>query len=393
MPLIDLPTEMVYHLLDFLDAPEILFSFRLVCRRFYSIVENYDRVRIELDPRTSRNSSQRLCRIVQPSSVISLILSKSYFNPEPIDRFVRSASIDEFHRLRSLVMWDVGEENLRLLISPLVRVSMLSAVTLGTSYIEEWSNKTTINLLISSLIALGSLRQLTLDIDGRDIDAILWPDHSTIEELTLRCCSYRQFCWIIDRSPNLRAFVLNDSWMRDIIPSIRPTTSGRSLTSLTLKKIDIPMIDLEFFLSLQPGLISLTMTTKNDVSWQTFRHLIQWETFLRSTLPHLQKLSLSLSNKSSRFKNVESILLPLSTAFWLEEKRWFFTCQYTESSSFKQVQLSPVTSSAVSFPDYLHHANISYAITSMRANQSTRMCTARVDLTRLINTIIENKVR
>ena len=270
---------------------------------------------------------------------------------------------------------------------------MLSAVTLGTSYSEDWSDKTAINLLLSSLIALGSRRQLTLDIDDRNSDAILWPDHSTIEELTLRCCSYRQFCRNFDRSPNLRTLVLNDSLMRDIILSIRPTAMDQSLTSLTLEKIDIPKIDLEFFLSLQPGLISLAMTTKNDVSCQTFQHLIQWETFLRSTLPHLQKLSLSLSNRSSPFENVESVLLPLSTAFWLEEKRWFFTCQHTESSSFKLVQLSPFTSSTVSFPDYLHRANLSYAITSMRANHSTRVLTARRDFTWLINRIIESKVR
>ena len=151
------------------------------------------------------------------------------------------------------------------------------------------------------------------------------------------------------------------------------------------------MTDLEFFLSLHPRLISLKLTTKRDVPWEHLEHFTRWETFLCSILPHLQKLNLSVSSPTSKFRCIESILSPLCSTFWLEEKQWFFTCQYTEVFGFKHVQLSSFTSSSPSFPDGLDRADISYAITTRRVNNSPRIWTARIDLTRLINTIIEKK--
>ena len=390
MWLADLPTELIYHLFRFLNAEDILLSFRLVSRRFYLLAESHDRLRIELTHLTSSSNAGRLCRLLQPSSVISLDWNEFAFDRNKVTEcFVRSARLDQFHQLRSMTLRNMNEQSVRMLISPLIGVSMLSSVIIGTNYFTIWRDEKTISVL-SSLIALDSLRQLTLDIYHQAIDKLIWPDQSSLEELTLRSCTYRQFCEIFDRSPSLHTFVVNESSMSDIDQRVRPTTD-RSLTSLTLKKIALPMTDLEFFLSLHPRLISLTLTTKQDVSWEHLKHFTGWGTFLCSILPHLQKLNLSVSSTTPKFRNVESILSPLCSTFWLEEKQWFFTCQCTEAFNFKQVQLSSFTSSSPSFPDVLDCADISYAITTRRANNSTRMWSARIDLTRLINTIIEKK--
>ncbi|CAM2725398.1 unnamed protein product [Rotaria socialis] len=384
----DLPVELIYPILDFLHAEDILFTFRLVCRQFYRIVENYDRLKIQLRRQTSKAVIQRLCRVVRPKNVTSLLFEKSHLNPDNIECFFQSAAIDQFNRLRSLTLNNIETDDLERFVTPL---STLTSVTVNMKA-NSGRRYYIVVPCLTRIINLENIRQLTLDINSRVINAISWPKNCTIEQLTLRCCSYRQFCNIFDRSSNLKDFILDDNFTGDLDSSIRPKTC-RSLTSLTLKEIDLPMEELEFFLSLHPRLISLTLTTEQNVSWNTFQHFSRWEKFLQSTLPLLKNFNFSMSNQCDQFENVESILSPLCTSFWLETKRWFFTCQYTEGSSFKTIQLYSSAYSTAQFPDSLNRANLSYAITTMSSGNQpnrSRMWSARVNLDWMINAIITN---
>ena len=203
MSLADLPTELICHLFGFLNAGDILLSVRLVSRRFYVLAESYDRLRIELTHLTSNNNAYRLCRLLEPSSVVSLDWNLFAFGrTKDTEGFVRSARLDQFHQLRSVTLCNMNEESVQIVISTLILLATLSSVTIGTDYFTIWRDEKTISLL-SSLIALESLRQLTLDIYHQEIGNLIWPEQSSVEELTLRCCTYRQFCKIFDRSPNL----------------------------------------------------------------------------------------------------------------------------------------------------------------------------------------------
>ncbi|CAF3943490.1 unnamed protein product [Rotaria magnacalcarata] len=391
MAMTDLPVELIYPILDLLNAEDILFAFRLVCRQFYRIVENYDRLKIQLRWHTSKATIQRLCRIVRPKNVTSLLFEKYSLNSGNIECLFQSAAIDQFNRLRSLTLDNIETDDLERFVTPLSTNSTLTSVTVCMRANSRRRYYTAVSYW-KRIIMLANIRQLTLDIDSKAINAISWPKDCTIERLTLRGCSYRQFCNIFDRSPNLKDFILNDNFTGDLDSSIRPETC-RSLTSLTLKEIDLPTEDLEFFLSLHPCLISLTLTTQENVSRNTFQHFSRWEKFLQSTLPLLKNFNFSMSNQCNQFENVESILSPLCTSFWLEKKHWFFTCQYTEGSSVKTIKLYSSTYSTAQFPDSLNDDNLSYAITTMRSgNQSnrSRMWSARVNLTWMINAIIAN---
>lgn len=395
MSITNLPVEVLFNILDLLNAEDILFSFRLVCRRFHTVAESYDQLRVQLTYRTFKTDIQRLCHIIRPENVIALTLERSHFNDDTTECFFQSAVIHQLNRLRSLTLWNIQGSDLRIMTTPLLMFSILTSVTVNMNRNREWNNDAV--RLLQSVIALSSIRQLTLDTNSQIINAISWPNHCAVEKLTLQRCSYRQFCNIFDQSPNLQVFVLNDSLMKDVNRTIRPAIC-RSLTSLTLKKVDMSADSLEFFLSLQPCLIFLILTMKKSVSWETFRYFCQWENSLRSTLPFLKQLNFSISYQCYNVenKNVECILSPLCTSFWLEEKHWFFTCQYTESFSYKVIQLCPSTYSTTQFPDNLNHANISYAITTMKNDNQpngNRMWNARVDLTWMMNAIIENKVR
>jgi hypothetical protein len=52
-----------------------------------------------------------------------------------------------------------------------------------------------------------------------------------------------------------------------------------------------------------------------------------WEQFIQIYLPHLNKFYF-YEKKYFRQTDVESLIAPFQTPFWIENKRWFITCEY-----------------------------------------------------------------
>ena len=64
-----LPVELVYHILGDLDAETIFFSFRKVCKLFYTIVNTYNRYELDLSS-ISKIDFHRVCRVIRPENII-----------------------------------------------------------------------------------------------------------------------------------------------------------------------------------------------------------------------------------------------------------------------------------------------------------------------------------
>ena len=80
--LLTLPVEVLYHILDKLNIKDILFSFRHVCKKFYSITSIYNRLMLKLSNHSSETPIHRLYRILSPENVGTVTLRKSYLNNE-----------------------------------------------------------------------------------------------------------------------------------------------------------------------------------------------------------------------------------------------------------------------------------------------------------------------
>jgi hypothetical protein len=78
--LLTLPVEILHRILDQLDIQDILFSFRRVCKTFYSIINIYNRLTLKLSNHSSETRIHCLYRILSPSNVGTLILQKCYSN-------------------------------------------------------------------------------------------------------------------------------------------------------------------------------------------------------------------------------------------------------------------------------------------------------------------------
>ncbi|CAF4039103.1 unnamed protein product, partial [Rotaria sp. Silwood1] len=96
---------LIHKIFDNLNAETILFTMRCVCKRFYDIVNAYNRY--ELDFRyISKSDLPLLARIIDPKNIISLTLSNETKRFKQHRLFLQHFHIDQFIRLRSLSLFD-----------------------------------------------------------------------------------------------------------------------------------------------------------------------------------------------------------------------------------------------------------------------------------------------
>lgn len=242
--LLALPIELLHRILDNLDIRSIIFSFRAVCKTFYSIANNYQRLKLELSNHSTNDPFDRLYRIISLENIGTLVLQKCYVNNElnNIDRFFSFGGIHRFTRLLSVELESIDENDLCTIMCHLVTLSTLKSLKIFDRRIYKYDT----NVLLSAIIALRSLRQLHLNVSSRIIDEISWPMHSTFRELTLRKCSYKQWCHILYRSSNLRVASTANFDMNNI-QQIAISTPYSQLTSLTLTDIRFPIDQLEIY--------------------------------------------------------------------------------------------------------------------------------------------------
>jgi hypothetical protein len=101
--LLDLPVEIVHYICDYLDILVIRRSFRYVCKQLYAIISTYDRYKLNI---TSMSVSElrSISHLIQPTSIISLILSNEYMSANKFELFRSNFDIRGFIRLHSLTL-------------------------------------------------------------------------------------------------------------------------------------------------------------------------------------------------------------------------------------------------------------------------------------------------
>lgn len=387
-----LPTEIFHRIFDQLDTKDIHFSCRFVCKRFYAMANSYDRLKIELTYQASKSKIRQIFRMVQPENIVQLTVQNSYFHSNVVESFLSCIYLHRLTRIRSMTLCDIGNYNLQTLITPLLTSSTLTSVTVRINMLNIWSNG--LVSVFEQIISLPNIRCLTLDIPINIIEQLTWPSSNTLETLKLRACSYEQLCSIFDKSLNLQTLTLSKDALQDTVTTLRPI-SFQSLTSLKLERVQMSINELEFFLSLQPSLISLFLTIKSLCSWEFFEQFSHWEAFIRNTLPKLKKFDFYVCTEVAKYPSIESILLPFCTPFWLQEKRWFVSCQCTNHFWRKTLAIYSSTYQIKEFPDNINACQMSYAITT--ANYENRMnrnimWSARINLSQMISAINRNKV-
>jgi hypothetical protein len=108
--------------------------------------------------------------------------------------------------------------------------------------------------------------------------------------------------------------------------SLINTNHYRQLKSLTLEDNRMDVFKLEQFLSLTPALIYLKV-----IGMAYLIDSYRWEKILRIKLPSLDRFEfffMSWKNVNYNFSDIQSLIRPFQTSFWLENKQWMVNCDY-----------------------------------------------------------------
>jgi hypothetical protein len=163
---------------------------------------------------TGNSSFKAISRLIQSSNVISLTLSGDRANQECMEFFLKNFNISEFTRLRLLTLSKVNKIVMHQILQHVTTDSLVSL----TVDISGLPNETIFSIIFS-VVVQTNLRKLYLNNLDYTTNAISWPDQNTLEQLTIRDCTYQGYCTILCHSHRLRTLVI-----RKYIKSIADVT-------------------------------------------------------------------------------------------------------------------------------------------------------------------------
>ncbi|CAF1197551.1 unnamed protein product [Adineta ricciae] len=317
----NLPVELLYHILNYLDTNTILLSFRYVCSRFYLLSNVYNQYQLNFYSCTKYNF-YRFARIINPVHIVSLVLSDDDRTPGQINLFLSLFHLNQFHALRSLTLLEIEDSNLNLILNDLSSLALRS-LTIQSRTFFTWTNQTL--ACLSPVLEQSSLKQFTLSIWCFEIYDFIWPNQCHIEHVHIsNRITFEQYCTILERCLSLRTFIIKDVLWNDT--NTINVKHYRQLKSLTLEDNRMDIFKLEQFLSLTPSLTYLKV-----IGMAYLMDSYRWEKILRTKLPLLENFEFffqSWKDISYDFSDIESLIRPFQTSFWLENKRWIVNCDY-----------------------------------------------------------------
>lgn len=270
-----LPVEILYRILDTVDTKTIFLSFRYVCKRFYAIINNQNRYKLDFRYISKPNFYQ-VCHFICPENVIELILSNGNETVDQIDLFLSIFDIHLFTRLTSITLFQINQLQLITFLNDIITCPIVS---LTLEYQDEpILTTTTTDLLSSTIEKLRILRKFKFLIKNFQKNKIQWPINCPIKHLTLNCCTLNLFLTLLQDLLHLQTLVLYDLDMTEILlPSSFKIIS--SLKSLSIEQSVIDINKIQYFLSLTPSLVHFKLT-----AWPSSDIILNgscWEEFIQ----------------------------------------------------------------------------------------------------------------
>jgi hypothetical protein len=322
-----LPVEILHHIFDKLDIETILFSFRYVCKRFYSIANSYNSYKFNFES-ISKFNFYLICRSIPFEQVISLTLSDKDKTHGQIQLFLSLFNLNQFIRLRSLTLIQIEDEYLNIFLNSILHSSLIS-LTIDSQTLSIRKNMA-LNLL-SSTIEHPTLKKLDLNMWSKDMNELQWPINCTINYLRIQnSITFNQFYLILQYSPCLKTIILKDFNIDDSNEIYFNQTEFFQLTSLIFENGCIQMDKLEQCLSLTPALVYLRLIGNGNLFNSSFDGH-RWEEFIKIKLRLLKKFELFISvitPVNFDTNNIEQIISFFQTSFWTNEINCFVRCDY-----------------------------------------------------------------
>ena len=325
--LLTLPTELLFHILNHLDACFIIFSVRPVCQRLYAISAIYDQYELDLDS-IPESYLGRISRIVQPENITSLILNSRSDRSTQVKLVFSRFEISRMTRLRSITLGKLSQWIDYELLNQLV-ISDLVSLNIDTHGI--YANRAL--AFLSKVMTQPTLCKLNLMESDYRIEEMSWLNSFSIVHLTLKSCSLKEYNTILQRLPRLRTIVMAQLIMQrsnELITSYSASTQYTQLMSLVIGNSSLSMNDFELVLSLTPSLVRLKLISYR-VKLDSILDGSDWERLIQIKLPDLKTFQFFFSynlQKGDDAKDLDLLVDRFRTPFWLHDKKWIITCDY-----------------------------------------------------------------
>ncbi|CAF2742772.1 unnamed protein product [Rotaria sp. Silwood2] len=341
-----LPVEILYRIFDYLDIQIIVLSLRYVSKRFYLITNSYNRYNFNFKS-IAKPYFHFICQLIPFENVISLTLSDEDKTRGQIQLFLSLFNIEKFIRLESLTLLQINEVHLNIFSNYVIN-SSLKTLSISTQIVHTRENTTP--SLLSSAIAHHTLENLYLGIWTKDWNGIKWPINRTLHYIQIvNSITLKQFCIILQNSPNLRTLVLKEVDIYDNENDIY-AVPFQQLTSLLFENGLLEFNMLEVCLSLTPSLIYLKLTGTGSLFSSSFDGF-QLERIIRK-LDSLKKFEFFLhilTYNNFRSRNVELLMNSFRTSFWIDNMNCFITCDYIINSHKLMLYTLPICSTRFAY--------------------------------------------
>jgi hypothetical protein len=133
-----LPVELIHHLLSYFSAHEIFYSFINVTSYIDAVLLAYSNYKINFKSITKTNF-HLICRHIMPDKVIALTLSDDEMTPGLIELFLSRFQINQFTRLQSLRLFEIGPDFWEIIMTKLVGLKNLRSFSyFPSNRIDPW---------------------------------------------------------------------------------------------------------------------------------------------------------------------------------------------------------------------------------------------------------------
>lgn len=316
-PLISLPEELLHLIFDHVDAQTLLLSVHQTCHRLRNVLSRYNRWRLDFRY-LCKADFDRLCRLVDPEKVNSLVLADGKKKSGRIASFLSLVPMDRLSQLRSLSVTQISSQQLSILLTS-IPLRLLRSCSIHLTDVED--NNPTLALLL----AQASLHRFELFVDSKWFPSIRWPERCTIQRLCLGGhVSMSTLCEMLNQLMYLKTLVL-DSICDESFQASR-IQSGHQITSLTIKNLSIDVNHFEHLLTWMPSLTHLKIICPDKLIDGS-----RWKQWMHQYLPKLLQLEFFMQawyETPGTLPMLLGLLKPFRTSFWLTEKQWYVAADY-----------------------------------------------------------------
>jgi hypothetical protein len=295
------PVELLHLLFDYFTAHELLHTFFHMSGYINEVLCAYSAYRLNFQSIQMANFDL-VCRHICPDRVISLTLSDDNDTPGLSQLFLSRFRMEQFTRLRSLTLIQIGNDSLQLISSYLHRFNQLRSLSINTESIR----------FIQNQCKNSNLRHIKLEKCTDDELEIIWHRLPQLKSLDV--------CLNVNRS---RLTLILPRFNHLIRLNLQIESKSKmnlrviSVSSISFVDYRTSMDEMEKFLKNIPDLKHLQLKTEG------LRDLFdgdRWKTLTKTF--HTFNFQFT-----AQFFPNENIFQSFCTPFWLEEKRWFVAYQ------------------------------------------------------------------